>query len=304
MLGLSTVAVAILLPAFASAIPKHHDRIQCPVIFDARIPVKTSRADFNDPTRSLFNTEYVKGQNLTWSSIIEFPNVEPSVFEDRKTHKPFEVTIDNDSIFVISQGPQIGFRRAGLLHKDDANEEGADEADKGVVTFHWSVKQDPKKPLNLTHEYMNVWHERGDYMGNQFTFSMGLLLPQDGGDGINTRAKREQFRVQDNKNNIIFDVPIDWKNWQNFAVQLDHDKSTIKVFYSKGKDRLRAVTKALPNDNTGGGQLQLGMAKKPTETETVVWDGYHEVMKKKEGQIYGGVFVEDNTQGRRGCFSE
>jgi hypothetical protein len=43
--------------------------------------------------------------------------------------------------------------------------------------------------------------------------------------------------------------------------------------------------------------MQLGMAKKPTETETVVWDGYQEVIKGKEAQTYGGVFVEDSTNG-------
>lgn len=71
----------------------------------------------------------------------------------------------------------------------------------------------------------------------------------------------------------------------------------MKVFYSEGNAELKAVTQALGNDNSGGGQMQLGMAKKPTETETVVWDGYHESIVGKEGQIYGGVFVEDNTAG-------
>lgn len=69
------------------------------------------------------------------------------------------------------------------------------------------------------------------------------------------------------------------------------------MFYSKGKDKLKAVTKKLPNDNSGGGQMQLGMAKKPTETETVVFDGYQEPIKRPEGQIYSGVFVEDSTGG-------
>lgn len=48
------------------------------------------------------------------------------------------------------------------------------------------------------------------------------------------------------------------------------------MFYSEGNRPLKAVTKELKNDNSGGGQLQIGMAKKPTETETVVWDGYQE----------------------------
>jgi hypothetical protein len=43
--------------------------------------------------------------------------------------------------------------------------------------------------------------------------------------------------------------------------------------------------------------MQLGMGKKPTETKTVVWDGYQEHLKRKEGQSYGGIFVEDSSNG-------
>lgn len=57
------------------------------------------------------------------------------------------------------------------------------------------------------------------------------------------------------------------------------------------------MTTTLPNDNSGGGQLQLGIAKKPTETESVVFDGYQEHIVRSEGQIYGGVFVEDSDGG-------
>jgi hypothetical protein len=70
------------------------------------------------------------------------------------------------------------------------------------------------------------------------------------------------------------------------------------VFYSKGMAPLRAVTDALPNENAGGGQLQIGIAKKPTETETVVFDGYQEsIALRGEGQIYGGIFVEKSDGG-------
>lgn len=72
----------------------------------------------------------------------------------------------------------------------------------------------------------------------------------------------------------------------------------MQVFYSKGLERLRNITVPLPNDNAGGGQLQIGIAKKPTETETVVFDGYQEFIPRQgEGQIYGGIFVEDSTGG-------
>jgi hypothetical protein len=74
--------------------------------------------------------------------------------------------------------------------------------------------------------------------------------------------------------------------------------STIQVFYSAGNAPLEAVTEALPNENAGGGQLQLGIAKKPTETQTVVNDGFQESMSLRgEGQIYGSVFVEKSDGG-------
>ena len=57
--------------------------------------------------------------------------------------------------------------------------------------------------------------------------------------------------------------------------------------------KLKAATKALPNDNTGGGQYQVGVLKKLTETVSVVFDGYQEG-NIDEGQIYGGVFIENS----------
>jgi hypothetical protein len=51
-----------------------------------------------------------------------------------------------------------------------------------------------------------------------------------------------------------------------------------------------------PNDNSGGGQFQIGLLKKPTNTTSVVWDGYQEA-GIDEGQIYGGLFVEDSAGG-------
>ncbi|KAF2455169.1 hypothetical protein BDY21DRAFT_290310, partial [Lineolata rhizophorae] len=72
--------------------------------------------------------------------------------------------------------------------------------------------------------------------------------------------------------------------------------STIQVYYSTGYSPLAAVTQPIPNDNGGGGQFQIGILKKPTETESVVNDGYQE-SGIFEGQVYGGIFVEDSADG-------
>lgn len=70
--------------------------------------------------------------------------------------------------------------------------------------------------------------------------------------------------------------------------------STLQVYFSEGAAPLEAVTEVLPNDNSGGGALQIGLLKKPTETKTVVFDGYQE-SPLNEGQIYGGLFVENSA---------
>ncbi|KAF1842768.1 glycoside hydrolase family 131 protein [Cucurbitaria berberidis CBS 394.84] len=276
------------------------NKIKCPLIFDGRIPSNLTLSSFDDASTSPYNPGFVKGENRTWSSILLLPNISasPSRFDSSSLHKPIEVTIDSASLFRPGSRLQTGFRRAGLLLKDDANDVGADAADNGTVTFHWSIKQDLTRPLNLSHEYMNVWHEKADYSGNQFTFVGGVVLVGDGGNGVDTWEERESWKVQNGKNEFVFRTPILFGAWQNFGVQLDHGNNTIQVYYSAGNAPLEAVTGSLPNENAGGGQLQVGIAKKPTETQTVVWDGYQEpISERGEGQIYGSIFVEDSSNG-------
>lgn len=219
------------LPLAPSAIPVHAEPphlappidnasvIQCPVIFDGRVLKNLTLTSFDSATTSPYSPSYVKGENITWSSILVLPRTRPSRFDEPAHHQPLEITIDDRSLFRAGDSLQVGFRRAGLLLKDDANDPGADAADSGVVTFHWSVKQDPKRPLNLTHEYMDIWHERADYAGNQFSFAGGLILPVDGG----LDNESDKWRVQNAKNEFVFQVPIEEVEWQNFGIQLDYD---------------------------------------------------------------------------------
>lgn len=76
------------------------------------------------------------------------------------------------------------------------------------------------------------------------------------------------------------------------------ESSTIRVYYSSGYSPLKPVSEALPNENGGGGQLQVGIIKKPTETKTALYDGYQEYLPNQaEGLIYSSLFVEDSTGG-------
>ncbi|EAQ92877.1 hypothetical protein CHGG_01112 [Chaetomium globosum CBS 148.51] len=245
--------------------------VKCPIVFDGRVGADTQLTDFDSYDTSLFNAEYVKGQNLKWSEIIQFPEADLAHF-DNSTHKPFEVTISDDSIFQT----QKGFRRAGLQFQGDTN--NGSPGSTGVKTIHFSVKLDPQRALNLSHEYLLVWREAADYSSNQFNFEAGAILGQGS-------LPENTYKVLDRKNKQIWSTPILEDSWQNFAVTLDHDKKYLK-----------SVTEPVSNDNSGEGQFQIGMLKKPTGTDDVVNSGYQE-SGIDEGLIYGSLFVEDSAGG-------
>ncbi|KAF9527578.1 hypothetical protein CPB83DRAFT_815371 [Crepidotus variabilis] len=286
------VQVAITLFAFiVLTTAKPPSPITCPIVFDGRVAKNLTLQDFDTDGLTPYQAGYVHGVNLTWSKIVQFPKAPPSKFDS--THdKAVEVTISDGSLFQPGGGQvQTGFRRAGFLL--GANN-GSDASNVGVKTFHWSVKQDqnPRMGMNLTHEYMNVWHETNDYSHNQFSFKAGVVLFVPKSNQTNKRT----WKITNYKDEIVWSTPIDFEDWQNFAVTLDYNKSTLQIYYSQGNDPLRVATHPLPNDNSGGGQFQIGVAKKPTETQGVVYDGYQET-HIHEGQIYGGIFVEDSSGG-------
>src|SRR4051812_37039860 len=142
----NTLLTVVAVASTALAAPWTNGRVdpKCPIVFDGRVPANLTPTSLDvQSTNTIFNADYVKGNNLTWSQILQFPYA-ASRF-DGSQFKAVEVTISDKSIFQ----KQLGFRRAGLQFLKDAPDgEGA----KGVKTLHWSVKQDSAKPLNLTHE--------------------------------------------------------------------------------------------------------------------------------------------------------
>lgn len=72
--------------------------------------------------------------------------------------------------------------------------------------------------------------------------------------------------------------------------------STVQIYYSSGTAALTAATDAIDADLSGMGQYQIGILKKPTGTSDVANSGYQEA-PFEEGLIYGGIFVEDSTDG-------
>lgn len=181
----------------------------CPIVFDGRPDSSLEPLDFDDWNTSPFNPDYVKGAGLPWSSILQFPDISPPArFDDPTYQKPFEVTINDSSIF----NNQRGFRRAGLQFQGDTNRDSPGSS--GIKTIHFSLKWDAQRPLNLSHEYLNVWHETADYSANQFNFQAGAIL------GQNSLA-RDTWKVLNRQNRQVWSTPILRNEWQNFAISLD-----------------------------------------------------------------------------------
>ncbi|KAK7185163.1 hypothetical protein DPSP01_000806 [Paraphaeosphaeria sporulosa] len=276
--------IALLGASSVLAVPAPAKRadIKCPIVFDGRVPTAWAA----DPTQfdtyatnTIFNPDYVKGNDLKWSGILKFPNVTKSRF-DTAEHTPLEVTISDQSIFQ----QQKGFRRAGLQFLKDAAD---GPGQTGVKTLHFSVKQDPSRPLNLTHEYLNVWHEKADYSADQIQFQTGTLIGKSGAD-------KNKFQILDQNNKQLYSTATDKSQWQNFAIKLDYTKNQVTIYYSAGDAALKSVAGPTSASLSGGGQFQIGILKKPTGTSDVVNGGYQE-SNLNEGQIYGGIFLEDSA---------
>lgn len=266
----------------------------CPVLFEGRVPSLLQLSDF-DTTNTPFYSN--KPSNVKWASILDFPSIQPSLFDSEYGAKPLEMRITDQSIVTTNNGlRQAGYRRSELIANDDGK--AAD-----VKTYHWSVKQG--KVLNLTHEYTNVFVERRDGQGNNFAVVLGSFQG----------SEKTNWKVLDRYNSVIWQTPMLRNEWQNFAITLDHAKkyvthllgrllmhekkelivvfSSIKVHYSQGYESLTAVTQDLWNENEQGAQFHVGVFKKSTGATDAQEDGYHE-SNIRESQIYGGIFIEDS----------
>ena len=170
MLGNKTLIA--LLPLISIAFSQ-----SCPLTFEGRIPQAFSLTDFDSNITSPYDPSYVLGQGLKWSTVNLFPNDNSnnntSLFDRASNSKAFEITISDESIFAPNPAtPQLGFRRAeNLAAKLDAN-----ESTTGIKTLHFSIKADPARPLNFSHEYQLVFQEDAAFSTNQFALKTGTLI--------------------------------------------------------------------------------------------------------------------------------
>ncbi|KAF6835563.1 hypothetical protein CPLU01_04239 [Colletotrichum plurivorum] len=277
------------------ALPGAGAKAQCTLQFDGRIPKAFTAADFDGKT-SPFNAQNVFGKGLKFSELIQLPDGVSSLSPDRQfdgnASKPFEVTINDKSIFAPSEtNVQVGFRRAEML---PLSNDGKDDSTVGVKTLHFSLMKDAQRPLNLSHEYQLVFLESADFSTNQVVLKTGTILGQNTADpdtlqlfgNVNSNPVPELFKTKFTEG--VF---------HNFAVKLDFTKNTTEVFYSTGNSALKSQGKAVQNNISGQGQYHFGMLKKPVNGGSDITKSGDQPSNINEGIIYGGIFQEDSSAG-------
>ncbi|KAF2436114.1 hypothetical protein EJ08DRAFT_226607 [Tothia fuscella] len=243
----------------------------CPIVFDGRVPPIVEITDFDIPTDTPYSS--LRPPNIKWSSSLSFPRILPSVFDRPYGGKAIEVSITDQSIVQVGKVRQTGLRRSELIVNDTKT--GDQKA------YHWSVRQG--KQLDLNHEYANVFLEKaGKSTTNTFVLTAGNWKG----------TKTDDFKVLNSEGRMIWQTQMLQNEWQNFAMLLDHDKDTIKVYYSRGDAVLAPVTKDLKNDNSEGGYLHIGVLKKSIAAKDPQRNGI-QPNDIHESQIYGGVFIEN-----------
>lgn len=202
-----TLGAALLLPSLTAAQP--YDPV-CKVALDGRLTYITA-ADF-DTRKSPFLRDYAKPDDTTWSQIINFPSVPPAVFDHKIGGKPFQININENSLYE----EQKAVRRAGLVI-DPKGFLADREAQNGVKTFHWSVRQPYGQQLNFNHEYMNVFHVNKDEDVFNFRVVIGKMIAWREAQP----APVTSWKFVNVKNEGIWSIDILYGAWQNFAVTLN-----------------------------------------------------------------------------------
>ncbi|KAK5742170.1 hypothetical protein LTR17_003411 [Elasticomyces elasticus] len=303
----STTLVALILSSLSVATLIEATQVHWPLdpsntIWDGRIPSWMDLDDFDSPTLSPYNETHVHGYR-NWSDYLRLPtNVKRSLFDYEHGTVPLEVTVDDTSLFLSGgENLQYGFRRSEL--NPVSNNGTDDHFVDGKRTIHFSVRADDKRPLDFTHEYQNVFLETNAYDAHQFTLKTGT--PYDNSTSINSSAvtATQTLRIESGTNagvveKTLFETEYSGGTWHNFAVELDFDANTLAAYYSKDYANLELVVPATANNNSGGGLYHFGIIKLPasgTGNGSVPFSGY-QPSNIAEGQIYGGIFIEDTSE--------
>ncbi|KAF9561764.1 hypothetical protein CPC08DRAFT_414346 [Agrocybe pediades] len=298
-----------LLPALSA--------LATPIIYDGRAPFNYTKTDF-DASVDPYLTVVKGSQNASHYTTLLGKSVLPTPLWGRQilpllpfptipNEQVVAVSIDNSSVFLPGgTNPQFGFRRTDVIaQKAGSTANLLPQMETGITVFHFSIKLDEKKPLNYNHEYQIVFIEPSD---GSHVFGIQLGSPFTNPTGPLPAKNAHSFKVLDHALNVLFMTPFTSGSWHNFAVQVDWDKNTLAVLYSKDAGPLKAVTKAIPNTShatgaAGQGEFHFGVLKlplvnpndSPADQGDVVHHGIQE--GTTEGLLYSGVFVESVANG-------
>jgi hypothetical protein len=149
--------------------------------------------------------------------------------------------------------------------------------------FHFSVHEDKKlkRPLNFKHEYQLVFIEKSDG-SHVFDLQTGTHRPASPkartgklttcvlathiaflfiGTPFNTTLSTTDattLRIRAHDGSVVFSTPFKADTWHNFAIVIDWDKLTLKVFYSQDAQPLEVVSAVQDNSSAGQGPQGQG----------------------------------------------
>ncbi|KAK6506147.1 hypothetical protein TWF506_011069 [Arthrobotrys conoides] len=300
---MKSIISAVLFTAIAQAVPATKTTTTIganPIVFDGRIPPLFRAAKFDSYATSPYNAD-LANTGFTyieepWSKVIQFPNIPDSLFDVPLNGKSLIVKINNKSIFAPGgpQNAQTGFRRSELLPGVNS---GNDATNNGVTAHHFSIRTDPTRPLNYTHEYQPVFIETQDYSSHVWQLKTGTPFAESW-SLTDAKTLRLYSSSTSSAPSELLNVPFTEDEWHNFAIESDWENDLITVYYSTGLSPLAKIVGPVSNDASGKGQFHIGLLKLPTGPAgiNVVKEGYQS-KRPNEGLTYGGIFIEDTSAG-------
>ncbi|TLS20953.1 uncharacterized protein PpBr36_10796 [Pyricularia pennisetigena] len=268
----------------------------CPLTFDGRIPQDATAKTFTT-TKSPFDPKNVLGKNVTWDQVIEFPNIPPSRFDKQANTKPVGLSLSDKSIFLSgTEGMETALRRTELvLYKRN-------DTVSGHVTWHLSVRTDPSRPLNYSHEYLLAFHEAQDYQADFWSLKVGTPMLSPLGTPPEKVVRLEGWKW-DNPVKTFWQAPLTDDVWHNFGIGLDFNKNLISLFYSTNDDPLRLVVPPTANNISGKapttlGETHFGLQKRPVgaNLENFLFNGT-QPRGINEAFFFGGIFQDNSASG-------
>lgn len=112
-----------------------------------------------------------------------------------------------------SEGIETQLRRAELL----VNKK--DNTVSGQKTWHVSLRTDPSRPLNYTHEYVLAFHEAQDFQADFWSIKTGDFLESK--SPVSRKTLRVEGYKWDKPVKIFFETPLLNHVWHNFAIRLN-----------------------------------------------------------------------------------